>query len=114
MAETQIVLILLFIVINHVVRTLLSGLLRKQNGRSGPMNITSLERLYLRQNRTSKLTKLTYGLLTMAKLTRLLMGIKDTDNVRNHRVPKSRIVLIELQSARYDLCARMNIMNINQ
>ena len=39
-----------------------------------------------------------YGLLTMAKVAGPLLGIEDTG---------------ELRSPQYNLCARMNIMNIN-
>ena len=79
---------------NHVGRTWLLGLHRKQNGCLvehiacwmfiSPPPLHGLQHLW----------SLTYSPVTIAKLAGLLMGIKDTSKLRNWRVAKSRIVLI--------------------
>ena len=52
---------------------------------------------YLHQNKDLRINEYLhtlYGILTITKLTGSLMGVKDTHGIRNRRVPKLRIVLI--------------------
>ena len=77
----------------NVSRTLILGLPWKQNGR--PIKCITLQTLISSsQCGLQHLRTRIYGLLTMAMLAGLFMGVKDTSKVQNRRVAKLQIVFI--------------------
>ena len=81
------------LLIINIDKTLILTLPRKQNGR--PIGyITLLSIISPLKHGVQRLWRLIYGVLTMAMLVGMLMGVKDPGKVRNRRVTKSRIVLL--------------------
>ena len=61
-----------------------------------PLSVLHFEHISSSKRGLQHVWKFIYGLLTMAKLARLLMGVKDTAKVQNQQIEKSRFVLILL------------------
>ena len=81
------------LILNNVGRTLLLGLPQKQNGY--PIGyITLLSVISPLKHAVQHLWRFIYGLLMMAMLVELLMGVKDPGKVQNQRVIKLWIVTI--------------------